>query len=145
MNAPPLDVEAAAAEVVRHHVCIERWLSGAEPASDAVFAALADAHLPEFSLVGPDGVPRDRAGVLALLHAAHGAVPGLRITIVDVRAVAAAPDHIVIAYRELHRAPGPTDSPRASTAVLRHATDAPLGLQWQYLQETWSVSPPIGH
>jgi hypothetical protein len=137
-----VDVEAAAAEVVRHHVCIERWLSGADPASDSVFAALADAHLPEFALVGPDGVPRDRADVLGMLRAAHGAVPGLRITIADVRAVAAAPDHIVIAYRELHQAPGPADPPRASTAVLRRA--APLGLRWQHLQETWSAPAPPG-
>lgn len=57
MSAPPLDVEAAAAEVVQHHVCIERSLSGAEPVSDAVFAALADPHLPEFALVGPTVCP----------------------------------------------------------------------------------------
>jgi hypothetical protein len=83
--------------------------------------------------------------VLALLHAAHGAVRGLHITIADVRAVAVAPGHIVVAYRELHRAPGPADPPRASTTVLRRAPDAPLGLRWQHLEETWSSPAPPVH
>ncbi|MFI6503783.1 DUF4440 domain-containing protein [Nonomuraea typhae] len=121
----------AGAEIVRHHRVIERWLSGeAEPGE---FAALAGAHADGFTLAGPDGRILTRDRVLDELRRLHGAVPGLRIEIREVRVVAEEGPLLVAVYEE--RQPG---NARRSSVVLRR-TEA--GLRWLHLHETWLPAP----
>ncbi|WP_327092044.1 DUF4440 domain-containing protein [Nonomuraea sp. NBC_01738] len=128
--APPADTRAGAgvvrAEVVRHHRVIEAWLRGEHPRER--FGDLADPHAEDFTMITPDGTRLSRTQILAELQAAHGADPGLRITITDVALAAETGSLIIATYREWHAEKG-----RISTVVLRKDGEAP---RWLHLHET---------
>ncbi|WP_406278183.1 DUF4440 domain-containing protein [Embleya sp. NBC_00896] len=137
MSATDVDVdgetERVRAEVERLHVIIEGLLTGA---GDDL-AGFARAHARDFTLTGPDGRTLVRAEVSAMIEGACGAVPGLRITIEDVRVVVAAREFVVATYREVQvRADGGGDV-RTSTVVFARDADAVHGLRWRHLHETW--------
>ncbi|MFI6706525.1 DUF4440 domain-containing protein [Nonomuraea sp. NPDC050478] len=116
-----------AAEIVRHHQVIERWLAGTAARDE--FARFAGAHGPAFTMVTPDGRALARDRVLAEVEAAYGTVPGLVIEIRDIRVVAGEGSLVVASYEEWQGGRG-----RRSSAVLRADDGAPV---WLRLHETW--------
>jgi hypothetical protein len=92
---------------------------------------------PEFRLVGPDGGVRDRAGIVAWLHdLKEGRGADFRMEVSDFRAVWQEGDAILLEYVETQYLQGKTTQ-RQSTALLKRAPDAPAGMVWVHLQETW--------
>ncbi|MET8332982.1 hypothetical protein ABZV14_02605 [Streptosporangium canum] len=137
------DGAACRAEIVRLHEVLERWLSGRAPRTAEEFAAFARAHLPGFTLSGPDGSSLTRDQVLAWVEAAHGRTPGIGIRIREVELVAADGPLLVAAYQEWQRGTG-ADRNRRATAVFLRDPAAPHGLRWRHLHETWMPETPTG-
>jgi hypothetical protein len=92
---------------------------------------------PEFRLVGPDGGVRDRAAIVGWLHdLKEGRGADFRMEVSDFRAVWQQDDAILLEYVETQYLQGKTTQ-RQSTALLKRTPEAPAGITWVHLQETW--------
>jgi hypothetical protein len=132
-------VRAAAQEVTDLHVFFESWLGGTSANDDAAFIRLEAALAPSFTMVTPEGRRLARPDVLGWLQQAHGAKrePGpFRIAIRDVEILHVEPPLVAIGYIE-EQVQGATRSIRRSTALFREDPQAPQGVRWLALQETW--------
>jgi len=88
-------------------------------------------------LVGPDGRVRECATIVAWLHdLSGGRGADFRMEVSDFRTVWQHDDAILLEYVETQYLEGKTTQ-RQSTALLRRAPDAPAGMAWVHLQETW--------
>jgi hypothetical protein len=137
--SPPSEhplIQAAIAETETLHAFFESWL-GADPPTPESFARVEAALAPTFTLIGPDGRRESRDAVIAALQAEHGARgPDFRIRVEAPEPVALEPPVVVLAYRERQWLAG-VETLRQSTAVFRSDGEAPNGLRWLTLQETW--------
>ena len=92
---------------------------------------------PGFRLVGPDGGVRDRAAIVGWLHdLKEGRGADFRMEVSDFNTVWQQGDAILLEYVEMQYLQGKT-AQRQSTALLKRAPDAPAGMVWVHLQETW--------
>ncbi|WP_219418720.1 DUF4440 domain-containing protein [Pseudonocardia nigra] len=130
--------ERCAAQVDQLHRTIAAWLTGSAPRTPAVFAAFADAHAEQFTMVTPDGALLRRDELFRGFEGAHGSAPGLTIRIadVDVDVVRADRECVVATYEEWQNGAG-APSGRRSTALLDRDPAAPHGLRSRHLHETW--------
>ena len=120
-------------EVIRQHVVIEQWLSGADDAGfDTFVAALGD----EFEIVTPDGETVSKAALVEGFAGAFGASPGLTIEVRDARAIVTSEEVVVVRYEEWQSACEHPNQ-RVSTAVFTPRDSAPLGWAWIALHESW--------
>ena len=128
--------DACRAEIERLHDCFVDWFTGV--ADESRFDVVADATAPDFELVGPDGARRDRSAVLGSIRAAYGRDEpdefDIEIRNVEVRHRVG--DYATVRYEEWQETPE-EHTGRVSTALLRAADDAPGGLVWLDLHETW--------
>nr|WP_276512773.1 nuclear transport factor 2 family protein [Burkholderia multivorans] len=92
----------------------------------------------DFTMIMTDGRAVDRDGLRALFATLGGAKPGLRITLSDVRVLAADASHAVVAYVEAQHAASGELPARRSTAVF--ARDAAGAVRWTHLQETFCAA-----
>ncbi|WP_175778342.1 nuclear transport factor 2 family protein [Burkholderia anthina] len=114
-------------------VVIERWLSGVDtsPAAlDALIAPFSD----DFTMIMTDGRAFDRDGTRALFAKLGGVKPGLRITLSEIRVLAADASHAVVTYFEAQHAASGELPARRATAVFER--DAAGVVRWTHLQET---------
>ena len=80
---------------------------------------------------------RDRAAIVAWLHDLKGGRGAdFRMEVSDFRPVWSEGDAILLEYAETQYLQGKTTQ-RQSTALLRKAPEAPAGMLWVHLQETW--------
>lgn len=114
------------------HDLFEAYFLGTTNDLSHVEAVLAD----DFTFVGPDANTTDRAGTLAALVAGHGHTDSLKIHTVDYQLLFTAGDVTVAEYTEVHELPDRTNR-RRTTVVFSNAPDAPNGLQWHRVHETW--------
>jgi len=128
--------DLAIREVVELHEFFLAWL---RPHKDAKLdpARFERAFDPEFRLVAPDGGVRDRAAIVGWLHdLKEGRGADFRMEVSDFRPVWSQGDAILLEYVETQYLQGKTTQ-RQSTALLKRAPDAPIGIVWVHLQETW--------
>lgn len=139
----PLIDHPAVGEVVRQHIAIQDWLSGADASAwDSFVGALDDG----FEIVTPDGETVAKSILLDGFRAAFGADPGITIEIRDAHVVAETDGVAVVRYEEW-QSQSAAPNRRVSTAVLARDDAAPVGWAWITLQETWlreDGSPPAG-
>ena len=130
------DIGAAAArEIVARHAFFVDWFAGRLEDSD--FAAALAAFEPDFHRIGPDGALQDHDGLTAMLAAARGRFgAGFAIAIEDVAVLREAGDDALMTYVERQEHAGRTTFRRAGALFSRNA-DAPLGVAWRFVQETW--------
>lgn len=128
--------DLAIREVVELHDFFLAWLRphpGAPPDPARFERALA----PEFRLVGPDGRVRDRAAIVGWLHDLKGGRGAdFTMQVSDFRPVWQAGDAILLEYVETQYLQGKTTQ-RHATALLKRMPEAPAGMIWMHLQETW--------
>ena len=93
------------------------------------------AFSPDFAMVTPAGTRLDRAAILAGLAAAR-APADFRITITNVRRLWEGPNSALLQYVEQQYRDGRTTR-RLSAVLFEAAPDAPCGVIWRYLHETW--------
>ena len=106
------------------------------------FAPFADALLPGFTLINPDGRTEDRAAVVDRFRARHGGRAGrdFRIEIQWSGVCARGPDWGLVRYDELWWEGTELTASIRGSALLRSgaaATGTPAGIGWQHLHETW--------
>ena len=129
-------VRAAVAETETLHAFFEAWL-GSNPPAPGAFARVEAALAPTFTLIGPEGSRDSRAAIIAALQADRGARgPDFRIRVEAPEPIALEPPVVVLAYRERQWRAG-EETLRQSTAVFRADGEAPNGVRWLTLQETW--------
>lgn len=123
-------------EIESLHAFFVRWYAGTV-GRDA-FDRMEHALVPGFEMVTPDGVRRDRKAVLDGVYDAYGRdEPGtFDIEIRDVGMVREMDGHATVRYEEWQESDEGTTG-RLSTALFRETADAPGGLAWLDLHETW--------
>ena len=129
-------VDLAIRECVELHAFFLAWLSphNGTKLDPQRFERAFD---PAFRLVGPDGGVRDRAAIVGWLHdLKEGRGADFRMEVSDFNAVWQQGDAILLEYVETQYLQGKTTQ-RQSTALLKRAPDAPAGMVWVHLQETW--------
>ncbi len=133
-------VKGAAAEIRDLHVFLVGWLAGDLPRDGDTFARFAGVMAPGFVIVSPNGAVTRRGDLLAELEAAHGnrgdAEPPFTIRIEKTTPVHVRGDTALVAYQEWQDLPGGTTA-RQSSALFGRAPDAPHGVHWLHLHETW--------
>lgn len=131
--------EGCRREVFELHRFFEEWFDGRVADDEATFARVADALGEGFLLVSPDGTREPRERVIGDLRAAYGRWteehPG-RIWIEDVEVRYSDPDRALVVYVEWQESGGVTRG-RISSALFGRSGDAPNGVVWLHLQETW--------
>jgi hypothetical protein len=121
---------AAAREVVELHALFEELFTG----RSRDFSRCEKAFSPRLEMVTPDGRLVTRAEVMESLRRATARE--LRITILDVAAMREDAESVLLRYIEEQYRDQETTR-RLSIALFETANDAPLGVAWRYLQETW--------
>lgn len=117
------------------HDVIEAWFTEGED-----LAAFADALAPEFRIVSPDGTTRHREAVVTSMEGAAGVHAGEDPPfVVEVREATlreSAGDRHLVTYEEHQRIESEWEA-RTSSVWLREDAEAPGGLAWVHLHETW--------
>lgn len=133
-------------ETHRLHRWLEAWLTGAAANDEATFTPFAAAIDPGFEIVSPRGTRTNGSDVIAEIRGAHGAAPAdLKIWVENAAIAHVAGDHAVMTYEEWHES-GAERSARLATVVYRDAPDAPGGVLWLHVHETWlpGLAPAAG-
>ena len=125
-------------EVIELHVFFESWFGGTVARDGSEAGRLTACLAPEFELAGPKGTVATREEIVHGVASAWGkdAAGGIRIRIKNVRCSELA-DGLWLAKYEEWQEVGGVDRGRRSTAVMRRHDDAPLGIVWVHLHETW--------
>ncbi len=126
--------EACWREIEELHAFFVAWYTGQAEDFERMEAAIA----PDFEMVTPDGDRLDRGAVLGTVRAGRGKHdPGtFDIEIRNVDLLEAGDGYAVARYEEWQTAPDGGDG-RLSTVVFRPNEDAPGGLAWVTVHETW--------
>jgi hypothetical protein len=124
-------------EVYGLHRFFETWLRGEIDADGEGFARASDVLNEGFHRISPSGDVVARHDVLSALRASHGTKPAdFVIRIEDCRFRTGGRRLGVVTYEEWHEEGGERQG-RIATAVLQDRADAPNGVEWVHLQETW--------
>ena len=128
-------IARAQAEVVnRHHFFVE-WFTGR--ASEAELEASLRAFAPDMVMIEPDANTIGRDDIVAMVTSARGKRPAdfeIRVELVSARLIGS--DIAAVVYDE-HQVIDGEKSARRSSAVFTADPDAPEGVVWRHLQETW--------
>ena len=127
-------MEAWHREIVELHEFFEGYFLGDLDADDV--GRLEVALAPDFTIVGPGGGESSRAQTVTAIRAGHAHTSQLKISIDDARVVVELPDVVVARYVE-HQEHADSITDRLSTVVFSRAPDAPNGLRWRTVHETW--------
>ena len=123
------------AEVDELHDFFAAWFSGTEASMERLESVL---HA-DFTAVGPDGVERDRGGIIEAVRGRRDKDPALAITTYD--HVLHHDDGAVVTagYVERHENDGDITE-RLSTVVFLRNSTAVNGVVWLRVHETWRPS-----
>ena len=128
-------IARAQAEVVnRHHFFVE-WFTGR--AIEAELEASLRAFAPDMVMIEPDANTIGRDDIVAMVTSARGKRPAdfeIRVELVSARLIGS--DIAAVVYDE-HQVIDGEKSARRSSAVFSADPDAPEGVVWRHLQETW--------
>jgi hypothetical protein len=122
---------AAIAEIEELHVEFERWFSGTADGLERVESVLSAG----FTMVPPSGETVGRAELIAGLKKAHGVVQ-LSIEIRNPVVRWEGTDGLLVSYEEWQTTPDNTNGRQSTVLFARHA-DAPKGIKWVHVHETW--------
>lgn len=127
-------VDLAAREIVALHEFFVAWF---RPGAAADFRACEAAFHPEFQMVTSAGRALGRTQIIQGIQAARGRFePDFVIEIRDIRTLWQEGDAALLAYVEQQYRSGRATRRRSSALLLR-APQAPRGILWRHLQETW--------
>ena len=134
-------------EIAALHAWFQDWFRAEIADTDGEFERVAGALAGDFRLVSPVGSVDTRETLLAKLRSAHGARRGqnFRIWIEDFQVRCEVGDLCVVTYEEWQEQPSATrvkTTVRLSSAVFRAQPDAPNGVEWLHLHETWRAEQP---
>jgi len=119
-------------EIEELHQFFEDWFLGTESSMQRVEEVFA----PDMTFVGPNGAETNRDETIRMIRDGRAHTTDLRITTTDHRLLHRADDVLVASYVEHHQL-AETSNRRLSTVVFLADPDAPNGLLWLRVQETW--------
>jgi hypothetical protein len=123
-------------EIVELHNFFIAWLGGELPKTSEIFARFSAATAPGFALISPSGQLTERDALVQGLYEGHASRPKLQIWIerpaLRVREGALS----LVTYEEWQREAGRVTA-RQSSALFIEAPEAPNGLAWLHVHETW--------
>ena len=133
-----MDVVAlrAAREIVELHQFFEDWFCGRVELSEECFARFTSVTAEEFHLISPSGVMIDRSQALPWIWEMHGTRPTTRMWVDKVQVISRCTGCRVAVYEEWQESPDER-TVRLSSALLEDDADAPNGLRWLHVHETW--------
>jgi len=126
-------------EIVELHELFEGYYLGAIDADD--IGRLEAALAPDFTIIGPGGGESSREQTVAAIRGGHAHTSQFTISIVDARLLVESSDLLVARYVE-HQETADSVTDRLSTVVFSRAPDAPNGLRWRTVHETWLPAEP---
>lgn len=123
-------------EIERLHAFFVDWYTGR--LDPVAFDRFETALGPGFEMVTPEGECMKRAPVVEMVHEKGDTHrPGtFDIEIQNVTPVAIETDHALVRYEEHQRTPDGRTA-RLSTVYFESDDDAPEGLVWRHVHETW--------
>lgn len=128
-------IARAQAEVVnRHHFFVE-WFTGR--ASEAELKASLRAFAPDMVMIEPDANTIGTDEITAMITNARGKRPAdfeIRVELISARLIGS--EIVAVVYDE-HQVIAGAKSARRSSAVFSADPEAPEGVVWRHLQETW--------
>ncbi|WP_420407326.1 hypothetical protein [Hoeflea sp.] len=128
-------IEKARAEVVNRHTFFVEWFTGRAPEAEMEVSARAFAD--DMRMVEPDGSMIDAEQVKTMLRGARGKRSDgfeIRVDLIEARMLGEAAALVV--YDE-HQVIDGAKTARRSSAIFSEDKDAPEGVVWRHLQETW--------
>lgn len=124
-------------EVVGLHRFFQEWYRGEIDAAGEGFSRMSDVLAEGFHLISPDGRLVGRSEILASVRRAHGSKsPEFAIRTGECHFRAGSRRLGVVTYEEWHEEGGERRG-RVSTAVFHDRADAPNGVEWVHVHETW--------
>lgn len=141
MNGSPIPTEALRArcedEVLELHRFFQSWYRGEIDLDGEAFARVSEVLAEGFHLISPEGAMVGRGDVLASIRRNHGTRdPDFVIRTERCHFRAGGRGLGVVTYEEWHDEDGESRG-RISTAVLQDRADAPQGVEWLHVHETW--------
>lgn len=131
----PLE-QLALEEVIGLHEFFVAWFR-ADGGAVPDFRLCEGAFAPDFRMIAPDGRAHTRDEVLSRLRNARGAMrEDFRIRILDAHTVWTDGTAVLLEYVEEQYRDGRTTR-RWSTGLFSRSLEAPRGIEWRHLQETW--------
>lgn len=128
----------ARAEVVNRHTFFVEWFTGRAPETE--MQSSLKAFAPDMTMVEPDGSMIGADEVKAMVEGARGKRPAdfaIRVDVIETRQITE--DAVLVIYDE-HQVIDGEKSARRSSAMFSANADAPEGVVWRHLQETWITS-----
>lgn len=133
-----IGVEQCEDEILELHRFFERWFTGRADVEDV--SRVSGVLSERFWMVTPSGETLDRRQLVAALHRRHRSHPppdhSYRIEVKNVRERFRTGGHCMVTYEEHQEVDGEVRS-RISSALFRERSDAPHGVEWVHLHETW--------
>jgi hypothetical protein len=122
---------AAGREILQLHAGFVELFTG----RSRDFSRCSKVFAPDMRMVTPEGVRAGRQAIMAALAAARAA-PDFRIAISDISCIWESDNSVLLQYVEQQYRDGGTTR-RLSTALFGAKAEAPCGVVWRYLHETW--------
>ena len=137
-----------ALEIIELHCFFEDWFGGYCENSEQVFSErLLDRMHADFSIILPGGMMIDGAGFWPEFMKLYGSNPDFHISIRDVRQKPQVADSVnTVTYQEWQRnarQSRPENNGRLSSATFIADAQAPNGIKWFHVHETWLPVPVI--
>ena len=123
-------------EVEQLHAFFQAWFRGELPDTDEAFARFESVMAERFEMIPPSGRIVDRASVLTGVRSAHGREPATRIWIENHRHRFTIGNLSQVTYEEWQEMNGEKRG-RISSALMEVNENAPNGVHWLHLHETW--------
>ena len=129
-------------EVIALHRFFEDWFGGYCDDDDRVFAErLLDRMHEDFTIILPGGIMLDGAGFWPEFRKLYGSNPDFHISIRNIRQKPSVLDSVyIVTYEEWQRnakQSKPEDNGRLFSAVFIADEQAPYGIKWLHVHETW--------
>jgi len=121
-------------EIVELHQFFQDWYRGRD---DVDFERFNRALSPGFVIVMPDARILGREVIVDAVRQQRDSDPEARLEIRNVQLHMAGKDHAVLTYEEWQGRGGDPMRGRLSTVVFTFDNDAPNGLIWLHVHETW--------
>ncbi|MDP3527532.1 MAG: DUF4440 domain-containing protein [Hoeflea sp.] len=128
-------IASAQAEVIKRHAFFVEWFTGR--GSEAELEISLGAFAPDMTMIEPDGSMIGQAEVIAMIRSARGKRPAdfdIRVELVEARQIGN--DAALVIYDE-HQVIDGEKTARRSSALFTADAQAPEGVVWRQLQETW--------
>lgn len=131
---------ACAREAVELHDFFRDWLTGALPRTSEVFERFRGAMGDGLMVISPRGTVSVRDDILTEFEGLHGELASkagqFEIAVENFRCIRSLGETLLCTYEEWHRLDGES-SARLTTVLYGRNPDAPLGVEWLHVHETW--------